>query len=106
MVSSLAAREHDVEAFLRLRIEAWDVLGLLLEITVHDDCPSAPALGESGCDRRMLSEITAESDRAYGWIGHGERSQPVPRAVRASIVHEDQLVAIAYPAESSRDPLV
>ena len=82
------------------------VLGLLFEIAIHDDCPSAPALGESGCDRRMLSEITAESDRAYGWIGDCEGSEPVPGPVRTSIVHEDQLVAIAHPLESSRDPLV
>ena len=65
MVSGLSPREHDLEALLRLRIQARDVLRLLLEIAVHHDCPPSPTLCEPGRDRRVLPEVAAQPYRAY-----------------------------------------
>src|SRR5438552_6243911 len=103
---SHAPCQDDVETFLRFLVQAWNVFRPLFEIAVHNNGPASPALLQSGRDCSVLAEITAEPDRPYRRIGGCEISKPLPGPVRAAIVYQDQLVAIAYLLERLRDSLV
>ena len=59
-----ASGEDDVVALGRLVEQPRNLLGRILEVAVHDDCPPPPALREPGGDGCVLTEVAAQADRA------------------------------------------
>src|SRR5437879_1823273 len=106
MVSSPAAREDDIEAFLRLRVEARDVLRLLFQVAVHDHCPAPPTFCKPGGNRCVLAEVATETNRADRRITRRKCPQLLPCSVGTTVVDENQLVPRADRLESSCDPRV
>ena len=84
---------YDVAApFLKRRDQHRDVLGLILEIRVHQDQDIALRVIESGSDSRVLPEVSREADdlepRISGCLSLEQRQ----RAVAAAVVNDDGLV--------------
>jgi len=85
------ASARNVVAGLDRLDEPGDVLGLVLEVAVHrdDDVPARPR--QAGVHRGMLAEVAFEADGAHAHVGRVKAFEGSKRAVRRTVVHEDQL---------------
>ena len=86
-------RVHDVATLLfECLDEQRDVLGLVLEIGVHQDQDVAARVVERGGDGRVLAEVSREADDPQSRVGRGLCLQPRQRTVATAIVHDHRLV--------------
>ena len=91
---------HQVVAFFDLVQEERQVLRKVLQVGVHRDDEIAARGGQAGLQRGGLAEVAPELDDAEPGLGRDQGLGDVERSVRAAIVDEDELEAIA-PLESS-----
>ena len=69
---------HQVVALVELRQQAWDLGGVVLEVTVncHDDV--ACRFGEAGVERGCLAEVPSQANDADVVVGVVEASSSAP----------------------------
>ena len=85
------ASAGDVRAGVDGGEELRDVLGLVLEVTVHRDEDVAAGAREAGVHRRMLAEVAREADGADARIAFVERAEPVEGVVAGAVVDDEEL---------------
>ena len=93
LLPTLPPAQDHVVPLLSLLVETRDLLRRVLKVAVHDHDPAALALGEAGCDGRVLAEVPAQAEGLDGRIDPPELLEDRPGVVRAPIVHEYELIA-------------
>ena len=91
---------HQVVAFFDLVQEERQILREVLQVGIHRDDEIAARGGQAGLQRGGLSEVAPQFDDAETGLGRDQRLGDVERSIRAAVVDEDELEAIA-PLESS-----
>src|SRR5713101_1456360 len=93
VLAAAAARENDLEPFLRLGVELGDLLRRVLEVAVHDHDPLAARVVETGVDRVLLAEISTETDPADTRQPLAVLPDLLPGSIRAAVIDQHDLVA-------------
>jgi hypothetical protein len=86
-----ADRIDDIASLSELRKEERNLLGLVLEVGVHQHGVVPLSALEPRGDCGVLSEIPTEPESDDLRIGLAQRPDPVPGSVRASVVDEKHL---------------
>src|SRR6185369_6971025 len=91
----LAPSAYDVEAFLQLRDEQRNVVGIMLQVAIHGDDKFAFGVIESGCQGWSLPKIPAKLNHDHAAIDIGYLLQQMECAIPAAIIDKHQFKALA-----------
>ena len=75
-------------AFLRFRVQTWNLLGPVLQVAIHDHHPVAIATIEPGGNAVMLAEIAAELYAFDPWITLRQFHDQRPRAITTAVFNQ------------------
>ena len=99
-----AAENHLVVAGEGGLVQLRDLLGLVLEVAVHDDDPFAGGVLEAGGDGVVLSEVAGEADALAAGFGGDDPGHGLPGAVGAGVLHHDDLEVGRDRSEGGDEP--
>ena len=83
-----------------------DEFGRVLQICVNQHHGLAQSQPQAGRHGRLLAEVSAQSSHGHGRLAGLQRRQHCCRAVRAAVVHVDNLPAYARVAQDLHQPAV
>lgn len=107
MVLSFAPSCEDYfEPLLGFSIQSWNFLRPVLQIAIHYDSPSTPAVVQSGCNPIMLPEIAAELHTHDSFIVSCQSVDYFPRPVAAAVLDEDNLEIRRHLLQGRPQPLI
>lgn len=86
--------EDDIITLFRFLIQMNDLLRIILQITVHDNCPVSGAVVQPRKNRLDLSEISGHIDSDNMLISAADIADPFPGIFRAVIIHHDNFIII------------
>ncbi len=98
--------EHDLVPLRRLRMQAANLLGRILEVAVHDDRPAATRLRQARGDGGVLPEVPTQPEGSDVRVFLREPAEDLPRPVGPAVLDEDELIAARGPVEALRQPPV
>ena len=91
----LAPAADDVVALFEFGEEVGDLLGIVLEITIHGEDEVSLRVIEAGGESRGLTEVAAELDDENAAVDCGDLFKQAVGAIAGSIVDEDQFEGFA-----------
>src|SRR5262249_27246512 len=91
---SFETRIDDVEALLEPMVKRGDVPRVVLKVIIHDHDHFAAGDIQPGHDRVVLPNILAQIDPGDEVVLPSELDNDFPAFVQATVVDEDQLVAV------------
>src|ERR1041384_7584912 len=96
----MTASQYDVITFQGFVIQAFDFLGLILQVAVHHYDPVASGEVQSRGNSIVLTVITREFDGFYMRIIASEFKDDLPVIFRAAIINENDFITVDKPLES------
>ena len=101
-----ALRIDDVEPFQVLGVERRNELRWILKVGIHHHHRSAAAQLDTGGDRDLVAEISAQVDAAHTPVSCAHFHDSAPRTIAAAVVDHDDLVRKAGRRQHLGQPLV
>src|SRR5262249_25127915 len=91
----LAPATHQIVALLQHLQKFWNLVRIVLQITVHGDEVLALRVREAGSQGRRLPEIPAQLPHYHAAVNGHNFAEHFVRPVHTAVVDEDQLKALA-----------
>ena len=93
-----------IEALLEARVQVRQLLRAVLQVGVHEGYDLAQGRVDASRERDVLTEVARQAKGPHAAVLVVQLREDRPAAVRAAVIHEDQLVGLAHLAEHFRQP--
>jgi hypothetical protein len=101
-----APPKDDVTSVERPCEQAGELLGRILEVTVHHRNPRAARVVKTCSNRSMLPKVATQENTPHGIVEIGEAFDLRPRAIFGAVVDQDDLITRVLLAQGSGKSLV